>query len=457
MAKKLTMLQRRRLDQDRRLRPAARLLRERRRALRAQLRARTWLNADGTSTIGSDPGLDRDARPGRRPRRLVRLRQAAAASPPALGQEFSADNAFETGKVAMNDRRRVPHRLHQGRGARTSTTAPRRSRPPTARPTCTAPATSPATSIGIGQGLEEPRGRLGADQVPDDEHRHRRSSSPTASRTCPTTHRRAARRRDLRGATQYQTFLDIFADTRTRTTPASADRHGVPGHLRARSPSSGRRARSPTSPAGLKQVDTADQRPARPRPGAVTLVAESARRRSPTAPGCGDGGGGTGSPCWRSSRPGCSACSIFFVYPLVATLYLCFTRFDLLSPPQWVGLAQLRVHVHQGPAGRHGGAQHAVARGDPGAGPDAVRAGRRRRSSSGSRPASGSSAPCSTCRRSCRRWRRRSRSSSCSTPPPGRSTRSSARSACRSRSGSTTRPGPSRRWCCSASGASATS
>ena len=34
----------------------------------------------------------------------------------------------------------------------------------------------------------------------------------------------------------------------------------------------------------------------------------------------------------------CSASLIFFVYPLVATVYFSFTRFDLLDPPQWVGL-----------------------------------------------------------------------------------------------------------------------
>ena len=31
--------------------------------------------------------------------------------------------------------------------------------------------------------------------------------------------------------------------------------------------------------------------------------------------------------------------TIFFVYPLIDTLYLSFTRFDLLSPPKWVGFS----------------------------------------------------------------------------------------------------------------------
>ncbi|MBW8872426.1 MAG: sugar ABC transporter permease, partial [Leifsonia sp.] len=29
---------------------------------------------------------------------------------------------------------------------------------------------------------------------------------------------------------------------------------------------------------------------------------------------------------------------IFFVYPLIASVYYSFTRFDLVSPPQWIGL-----------------------------------------------------------------------------------------------------------------------
>lgn len=55
-----------------------------------------------------------------------------------------------------------------------------------------------------------------------------------------------------------------------------------------------------------------------------------------------------------------------------------------------------------------------------------------------------------------RRSPRRSRSSSCSIPAPGRSTRSSGTWGCRRRAGSTTPPGPSRRSPCSRCGASGT-
>jgi multiple sugar transport system permease protein len=37
--------------------------------------------------------------------------------------------------------------------------------------------------------------------------------------------------------------------------------------------------------------------------------------------------------------PWLAGVTIFFVYPLLDTLYLSFTRYDLLSPPQWVGFS----------------------------------------------------------------------------------------------------------------------
>src|SRR3954467_12991173 len=40
---------------------------------------------------------------------------------------------------------------------------------------------------------------------------------------------------------------------------------------------------------------------------------------------------------------------IFFAYPLVATVWYSFTRFDLLSPPQFVGLRNYHFFVFQDP------------------------------------------------------------------------------------------------------------
>src|SRR3954454_14355187 len=40
---------------------------------------------------------------------------------------------------------------------------------------------------------------------------------------------------------------------------------------------------------------------------------------------------------------------IFFAYPLVATVWYSFTRFDLLSPPQFVGLRNYRYFIFDDP------------------------------------------------------------------------------------------------------------
>src|SRR3954447_20025976 len=40
---------------------------------------------------------------------------------------------------------------------------------------------------------------------------------------------------------------------------------------------------------------------------------------------------------------------IFFAYPLVATVWYSFTRFDLLSPPQFVGLRNYKYFIFDDP------------------------------------------------------------------------------------------------------------
>jgi multiple sugar transport system permease protein len=41
--------------------------------------------------------------------------------------------------------------------------------------------------------------------------------------------------------------------------------------------------------------------------------------------------------------------SVFFGYPLVMSIYLSFTHYDLLSPPKWIGLANYRYLFHDDP------------------------------------------------------------------------------------------------------------
>jgi multiple sugar transport system permease protein len=41
--------------------------------------------------------------------------------------------------------------------------------------------------------------------------------------------------------------------------------------------------------------------------------------------------------------------TVFFGYPLVMSVYLSFTHYDLLSPPQWIGLANYKYLFHDDP------------------------------------------------------------------------------------------------------------
>ena len=46
--------------------------------------------------------------------------------------------------------------------------------------------------------------------------------------------------------------------------------------------------------------------------------------------------------------PAALGITIFFVYPLISAVYFSFTRFDLLTPPEWVGLRNYR-HILDDP------------------------------------------------------------------------------------------------------------
>ena len=133
---------------------------------------------------------------------------------------------------------------------------------------------------------------------------------------------------------------------------------------------------------------------------------------------------------------------VFFVYPLIASVYYSFTRYDLLSPTGVDRAAQLHVPVHRGPERVDTAALNTLwfvvilvpvkHRHRP----------RGRRAARRARSASGSGARSTTCRPSSRRWPPSSRSSSSSTRHrPGQPDPVLARSASRGRCGSTTRPG----------------
>ena len=103
-----------RVAQGRRLRPVSAFYAENaRRAPTAALRRASGSTRRASRSLAKDPGLGEAPEVAEEPDRLVRLRQARKRWQAGAGDEFSASNAFETGKLAMDDRRRVARRVHR--------------------------------------------------------------------------------------------------------------------------------------------------------------------------------------------------------------------------------------------------------------------------------------------------------------------------------------------------------
>ena len=200
------------------------------------------------------------------------------------------------------------------------------------------------------------------------------------------------------------------------------------------------------------------------RPGAVTrdrhrpsTRRRGGRRRRRRARGGAAPAPVTAARCWPRR---CSASLIFFVYPLIASVYYSFTRFDLLSraavgrPAQLPSSCSPRTRTS---GSRRGNTLWFVVILVPAACSSA-------RSSSpallarASRRGAASSARSSTCRRWCRRWPATIAFVFLLNPATG-PVNTFLGCVRHRRAAVVQRPGagPSRRWCCSACGASATS
>ena len=115
-------------------------------------------------------GLDEGADLAEAARRLVRLRQRRSSSSSTYtSSEFDANNAFETGKVAMVFDGEWRTRDHRRRRTPSWTTAPPRSRPTSRPPTSTAPGASAARSSASPRRPSTPTTR-GTRQVHGDRH-----------------------------------------------------------------------------------------------------------------------------------------------------------------------------------------------------------------------------------------------------------------------------------------------
>ena len=133
-----------------------------------------------------------------------------------FGDEFGAKNPFQTGQVAMAIDGEWRAGMIDDADVGLRTTASRRSRSPTTRPTPTARATSPAPSSASPSTSEKQNAAWEFVQVPD--HRHRggrelRQRDPQRA----VDPRRARRRRTSSQDPAIQTFIDDRLRTRTAT------------------------------------------------------------------------------------------------------------------------------------------------------------------------------------------------------------------------------------------------
>ena len=68
--------------------------------------------------------------------------------------------------------------------------------------------------------------------------------------------------------------------------------------------------------------------------------------------------------------PALAGLLVFFVYPLIASVYYSFTRYDLVTPPQWIGTRNYEFLFTKDPRVWISAGQHPVVRRHPGARPD---------------------------------------------------------------------------------------
>lgn len=178
-----------------------------------------WLNDDGTSAIGSSPGWNailewqKDL--------IDRLGgyQKLADFQAALGQEFSAENDFQTGKVAMNVD-------GEYRTAFIADQAPDLSYGTAPMPSAEGYEDSYGAGyitgniVGIGKGAKNPEAAWALIKYLTT-NTDAQVKLSNGLKNAPTMHD-AITSPDLEVSEQFQTFLDIFENPKSSTTPPSA-------------------------------------------------------------------------------------------------------------------------------------------------------------------------------------------------------------------------------------------
>ena len=153
-------------------------------------------------------------------------------------------------------------------------------------------------------------------------------------RNVPTTES-SAKSPDLKPDPKFETFLKIYGSPNTTTTPVTAAGSANQELFNSFTNKwqAGRVSDLEARPDRHRQ---ADRRAARERRGQAGAVSEDRRRARNRAQ-------------WRRRltvlafmSPWLVGFTVFFGYPLIATVYLSFTHYDLLQPSRWIGLANYR-------------------------------------------------------------------------------------------------------------------
>ena len=306
MAKKLTVRNPDGTHQGRRLPPAGRASTRTPPRTTRPLAARSGSRTTARRTIGSDPAWkallnwQKD---------LVdwygydNLKKFTA----GLGHEFSADNAFQTGKVAMNLDGEYRHGVRPGPGAGPEVRHRADADGGRQDGSSTAPATSPATSSAWPRAAKNPEAAWALIKylTTDTDAIVKLANG---IKNVPTTHARPCRRPDLQVDDEFKMFLDIFANPNSATTPASRDRRRRTRRRSGRSCEKWQAGKVTDLPGRPDRRGQADQRRPGSQPGAVTALTASAVR--PVAhhgrrDGPADGSGSSCCRCWRpcAARP----------------------------------------------------------------------------------------------------------------------------------------------------------
>ena len=166
---------------------------------------------------------------------------------------------------------------------------------------------------------------------------------------------------------KFKVFMDIFAHPKTATTPITAA-GSANQELFQNYVVKWQAGKVPDLQGGLAEVDkqidaqlaqsagtqalavsATPLAPGGPAPRLQARDRRAARRRARVA--------AAAARCSALMSPWIVGFTVFFGYPLLASVYLSFTHYDLLSRPRWVGTANYRVHAPPRPADLDRGAR----------------------------------------------------------------------------------------------------